>query len=102
MSEERVAIVTGSGKGIGRGIAKRLASEGIVVVVNYQQDEPAAQESLANLQAASPRSVVIQADVATPEGAKLLIDQTLAAFGRLDILVNNTGPFLVKSVMDTE
>jgi 3-oxoacyl-[acyl-carrier protein] reductase len=102
MSEERVAIVTGSGKGIGRGIAKRLAGEGIVVVVNYQQDESAAQESLANLKADSPRSVVIRADVATPEGAKLLIDQTLAAFGRLDILVNNTGPFLVKSVFDTE
>ncbi len=102
MSEERVAIVTGSGKGIGRGIAKRLAGEGIAVVVNYQKDEPAARESLADLQAASPRSIVIQADVATPEGAKLLIDQTLAAFGRLDILVNNTGPFLVKSVMDTE
>ena len=102
MSEERVAIVTGSGKGIGRGIAKRLADEGIVVVVNYQKDEPAAQESLVNLQATSPRSIVMQADVATPEGAKHLISQTLAAFGRLDILVNNTGPFLVKSVIDTE
>jgi NAD(P)-dependent dehydrogenase (short-subunit alcohol dehydrogenase family) len=102
MSEERVAIVTGSGKGIGRGIAKRLAGEGIVVVVNYQKDEPAAQESLVNLQATSPRSIVMQADVATPEGAKHLISQTLAAFGRLDILVNNTGPFLVKSVIDTE
>ena len=95
-------MVTGSGKGIGRGIAKRLADEGIVIVVNYQKDESSAQESLAHLQPASPRSVVIQADVATPEGAKLLIDQTLAAFGRLDVLVNNTGPFLVKSVFDTE
>ena len=102
MADERVAVVTGSGKGIGRGIAKRLADEGIVIVVNYQKDESSAQESLAHLQPASPRSVVIQADVATPEGAKLLIDQTLAAFGRLDVLVNNTGPFLVKSVFDTE
>ena len=102
MADERVAVVTGSGKGIGRGIAKRLADEGMVVVVNYQKDEAAAQESLAHVQTVSPRSILIQADVSTPEGAKRLIDETLAAFGRLDILVNNTGPFLVKSVFDTE
>jgi NAD(P)-dependent dehydrogenase (short-subunit alcohol dehydrogenase family) len=102
MADERVAVVTGSGKGIGRGLAKRLADEGIVVVVNYQKDQAAGEESLANLKAVSPRSVLIQADVATPEGARRLIDETLSTFGRLDILVNNTGPFLVKSVFDTE
>jgi NAD(P)-dependent dehydrogenase (short-subunit alcohol dehydrogenase family) len=102
MAEERVAIVTGSGKGIGRGIAKRLAADGITVVVNYQTDHAAAQEALALVQALAPRSITIQADVSTPGGAKSLIDQTLAKFGRLDILVNNTGPFLVKSVFDTE
>lgn len=102
MADERVAIVTGSGKGIGRGIAKRLAADGIAVVVNFQKDQAAAQETLAQLQALAPRSVVIQADVAAPDGAKSLIDQTLTTFGRLDILVNNTGPFLVKSVFDTE
>jgi 3-oxoacyl-[acyl-carrier protein] reductase len=102
MTDERVAIVTGSGKGIGRGIAKRLAADGYAVVVNYQKDQTAAQEALAEVQALAPRSILVQADVATPEGAKGLIDQTLAAFGRLDILVNNTGPFLVKSVFDTE
>ncbi|HEX7588520.1 MAG TPA: SDR family oxidoreductase [Anaerolineae bacterium] len=102
MADERVAVVTGSGKGIGREIAKRLADEGIAVVVNYQRDQAAGEESLANLKAVSPRSVLIQADVATPEGARRLIDETLATFGRLDILVNNTGPFLVKSVFDTE
>ncbi len=102
MAEARVAIVTGSGKGIGRGIAKRLAADGITVVVNYQSDHAAAQEALALVQALAPSSVSIQADVASPDGAKNLIDQTLARFGRLDILVNNTGPFLVKSVFDTE
>jgi len=102
MADERVAIVTGSGKGIGRGIAQRLAADGITVVVNYRKDSAAAQQTLTQVQALAPRSVSIQADVATPEGAKQLIDQTLAAFGRLDILVNNVGPFLVKSVFDTE
>lgn len=102
MADERVAIVTGSGKGIGRGIAKRLAADGITVVVNYQKDSASAQEALSQVQAIVPRSVSIQADVATPEDAKRLIDQTMATFGRLDILINNTGPFLVKSVFDTE
>jgi 3-oxoacyl-[acyl-carrier protein] reductase len=102
MAEERIAVVTGSAKGIGRGIARRLSAEGITVVVNYRQDAVAAQEALAQVQATAARSIVVQADVATPEGAKHLIDETLAAFGRLDILVNNAGPFLVKSVFDTE
>jgi 3-oxoacyl-[acyl-carrier protein] reductase len=102
MADDRVAIVTGSGKGIGRGIATRLAAEGITIVVNYQKDEASARETLALAQTHAPRSITLQADVATPEGAKHLIDQTLATFGRIDILVNNAGPFLVKSVIDTE
>ncbi|HEX7593748.1 MAG TPA: SDR family oxidoreductase [Anaerolineae bacterium] len=102
MADERVAIVTGSGKGIGQGIAKRLAADGITVVVNYLKDESAARETLTQVQALAPRSVLMQADVATPAGAKQLIDQTIATLGRLDILVNNTGPFLVKSVIDTD
>ena len=102
MAEERVAIITGSGKGIGRGIAQRLASDGMTIVVNYHQDARAAQETLEQVRQASPRSIVLQADVATPDGAKHLIDETLKAFGRIDVLVNNTGPFLVKSLFDTD
>lgn len=102
MADERVAVVTGSGKGIGRGIAQRLAAEGITLVVNYLKDESAARETLTQVQARAPRSILMQADVATPAGAKELIDQTVAALGRLDILINNTGPFLVKSVIDTD
>jgi len=99
MADERVAIVTGSSKGIGRGIAQRLAQDGFTIVVNYLSDAAAAQETLSLVQ---PRARSIQADVATPEGAKRLMDETLTAFGRVDVLVNNVGPFLVKSVYDTE
>jgi 3-oxoacyl-[acyl-carrier protein] reductase len=102
MAEERVAIVTGSSKGIGRGIASRLAADGMTVVVNYQKDIAAAHETLALVQPHAPRSVILQADVSTPEGAKRLIDETLRMFGRIDVLVNNVGPFLVKSILETE
>ena len=102
MADERVAIVTGSSKGIGCGIAQRLAQDGFTIVVNYLSDAAAAQETLSLVQPRAPRARSIQADVATPEGAKRLIDETLTAFGRVDVLVNNVGPFLVKCVYDTE
>lgn len=102
MADERVAIITGSSKGIGRGIAQRLAQDGYTIVVNYLRDSGAAQETVALAQSHAPRSLAIQADVATPEGAKRLIDETLTVFGRIDALVNNAGPFLVKSIFDTE
>jgi 3-oxoacyl-[acyl-carrier protein] reductase len=102
MADEHIAIVTGSSKGIGRGIAQRLAQDGFTIVVNYLRDSAAAQETLTLVQAHAPRALSRQADVATPEGAKRLIDETLAAFGRVDVLVNNAGPFLVKTIFETE
>lgn len=102
MAEERVAIITGSGKGIGRGIARRLAAEGFTPVLNYLKDQGSAQQALDELQGAAPRAIAVQADVGSPDGAKQLIDQTIATFGRIDVLVNNAGPFLVKSLFDTE
>ncbi len=102
MAEERVAIVTGSGRGIGRGIARRLAADGFTPVVNYLQDDAAANATLGDVQGAAPRAIAVRADVGLPEGAKQLIDQALSALGRIDVLVNNVGPFLVKSLFDTE
>ncbi len=102
MADERVAIVTGSGKGIGRGIARRLAADGMTVVVNYVRDDSSARETLEQVKPTAPQSVLVQADVSTPEGAKHLIDETLKGLGRIDILINNVGPFLVKSLFETE
>lgn len=102
MSSENIAIVTGSAKGIGSAIAARLAQDGYTVVINYRSDANAAQETLARVQTYAPRALTIQADVSTPEGAKHLIDETLRAFGQIDVLVNNAGPFLIKAVSETE
>ncbi len=101
MSEDKVAIVTGSNKGIGRAIAEDLARAGHVVVLNYRRDAAAGQDALNAVCEVSPRSILVQADVATPEGARQLIDTAYERFGRIDSLINNIGPFLVKSVYDT-
>lgn len=101
MRNEEVAIVTGSNRGIGREIAEGLARNGYRVVVNYHQDAAAAQETLAVVLAASPESISIQGNVATPEGAGHVIDEAHSKFGRVDILINNVGPFLVKTIYET-
>ena len=86
-----VALVTGAGRGIGRGIAVELGRLGHNVVVNYAGNAAAAQECVALVTAAGGRAVAVQADVAVAADRGRLLDETLAAFGRVDLLVNNAG-----------
>lgn len=93
----KVTIVTGSGRenGIGAAIAVALGRNGASVAVNFVSDAsaPRAARVAAAVEAAGGRAAVVQADVTTPEGARKLVTETLAAFGaeRIDILVNNAG-----------
>jgi 3-oxoacyl-[acyl-carrier protein] reductase len=87
----RVAVVTGSSRGIGRAIAIKLAGMGAKVVVNYHGSEGAAQEVVEQIKAEGGEAIAFQADVKQSEEAKALIEAALDAFGRLDILVNNVG-----------
>ena len=88
--EDRVAVVTGSGQGIGEGIARRLAAEGARVVVNDVAAERA--EAVADSIAASGGAAVgFAADVGTSEGAEAIVERAVAEFDRVDILVNNAG-----------
>jgi 3-oxoacyl-[acyl-carrier protein] reductase len=89
--EGKVAIVTGSSRGIGRAIALELARQGSKVVVNYQASAGAAEEVVALIRQGGGEAIAIQADVSLAEGAQKLIDATLEAFGTFDILVNNAG-----------
>ncbi len=90
-AKARVALVTGAGRGIGRGIALALAEEGWRVVVNFREDRQAASETLALVQRAGGHGITLQADVADAAGRERLVAGVLEAFGRIDLLVNNAG-----------
>jgi 3-oxoacyl-[acyl-carrier protein] reductase len=87
----KTAIVTGASRGIGRSIAKRLASDGFAVVVNYAGNANEAQKVVDEIRAADGEAVAIQADVSKPDDVKQLFDKTIETFGRVDAVVNNAG-----------
>ena len=87
----RVAIVTGSSRGIGRGIAERLGQDGASVVVNHSNSEREANEVALTIAAAGGKSTVIQADLSKVGDIRRLFAKTSEHFGQLDILVNNAG-----------
>jgi glucose 1-dehydrogenase/3-oxoacyl-[acyl-carrier protein] reductase len=89
--QDKVAIVTGAGKGIGSGIALRLAQEGAHVVVNYAHSGDGARQVAAQIEGLGRRALVIQADVANGDQVQAMVAETVQALGRLDILVNNAG-----------
>ena len=84
-------MVTGASKGIGAGIAKALASEGASVVVNYASSKANAEAVVADIQAANGKAVAVVGDVSKASDAQAIIDAAMKHFGRLDILVNNSG-----------
>src|SRR3954467_9860275 len=82
----RVAIVTGAGRGIGRGIAEELAAAGAAVVVNYRRDQEAAAGAVAAIEAAGGRALAVQASMSDLAEVDKLADAALEAFGFVDIL----------------
>jgi 3-oxoacyl-[acyl-carrier protein] reductase len=88
---DKVAVVTGSSRGIGRAIALRLAEGGAKVVVNYRGNETAAHEVVEEIEAAGGEAMAVQADVSQVPEAQALVDAAKKAYGRIDILVNNAG-----------
>ncbi len=89
----KVAVVTGASKGIGAGIAKALAAEGAAVVVNYASSKSGADAVVDAITGAGGKAVAVQGDVSREAEAKGLVDSGLKEFGRLDILVNNSGVY---------
>ncbi len=88
---DRVAIITGASRGIGRAIALALAAEGAKVVVNYASSSGAAEDVVAAITEAGGEAIALQADVSKLEQVEAVFNQTLEKFGRVDVLVNNAG-----------
>jgi 3-oxoacyl-[acyl-carrier protein] reductase len=97
----KVALVTGASRGIGRAIAERLARGGAAVVVNYSSHAGEAQKVVAEIKAAGGNALAIQADVGRVVEIVRLFDETIAHFGRLDVLVNNAGIMFNQTVSAT-
>lgn len=87
----KIAVVTGGSRGIGRGIALKLVSEGAKVVVNYRANSAAAEEVVGLIKEQGRDAVAVQADVSQMVEAQRLIKTAVSTYGRLDILVNNAG-----------
>ena len=90
-TEQKVALVTGASRGIGRAIALQLAADGFAVVVNYAGNTALAEEVVADIEAKGGRALAVQADIADADAVARLFEQTLATFGRLDVVINNAG-----------
>ena len=91
--EGKVALVTGASKGIGAAIAALLAAEGASVVVNYASSQAGADAVVAGINAAGGKAVAVRGDVTRQADAQAIVDAAIAQFGRLDILVNNSGVY---------
>jgi 3-oxoacyl-[acyl-carrier protein] reductase len=89
--KDRIAVVTGGSRGIGRAIALELAKRGATVVVNYKGNAAAAEDVVSQIKANGGESMAFQADVGDEEQANALIKAATDAYGKLDILVNNAG-----------
>jgi 3-oxoacyl-[acyl-carrier protein] reductase len=89
--EGKVALVTGSSRGVGRAIALAYAKEGASVVVNYTSNQKAGEEVISAIRAMGGKAILVKADVAKAADAEALVQKGIEEFGDLDILVNNAG-----------
>lgn len=98
----KVAIVTGASRGIGAVVAERLAHDGFTVVVNYSSNGAAAEALVRKIEAAGGRALSAKADVGDPQAVRGLFDAAEAAFGGVDVLVNNAGIMKLATLADSD
>jgi 3-oxoacyl-[acyl-carrier protein] reductase len=98
----KVAIVTGASRGIGAAVAERLARDGFAVMINYAASAAPAEELARKIKEAGGLAAVCKADVSQPEDVRRLFHEAVAAFGGVDVLVNNAGVMSLANIADTD
>jgi 3-oxoacyl-[acyl-carrier protein] reductase len=101
-NDNKVALVTGASRGIGAAIAERLTKDGFTVVVNYSGNAAPAEELAQKIEQAGGRALTAKADVSDPEAVRRMFDAAQAAFGGIDVLVNNAGIMMLSSIADAD
>jgi 3-oxoacyl-[acyl-carrier protein] reductase len=98
----KVAIVTGASRGIGAAVAERLASDGFTVVINYSGDARSAEALARRIEDKGGRALTAKADVSDPNAVRGMFDAAEAAFGGVDVLVNNAGIMKLAKIADSD
>jgi 3-oxoacyl-[acyl-carrier protein] reductase len=101
-SSQRVAIVTGGSRGIGRAIAIRLAEDGLAVVVNYAGETAAADQTVQTIAASGGQAITFQADVADEVAVAAMFDRAEEAFGGVDVVVSSAGRLALSTIADQD
>ncbi|MCI3204070.1 MULTISPECIES: SDR family oxidoreductase [Pseudomonadota] len=101
-TQEKIALVTGASRGIGAAIARRLAADGFTVVVNYAGNATEAEQVVADIEKSGGRAISAQADVSDAAAVSRLFDGAEAAYGGIDVLVNNAGIMKLAPLADSD
>src|SRR5580692_9904245 len=99
--EGKIVLITGGSRGIGAAIAKRLAADGASVAITYSKGADAAASVVKAIEGNDGKAIAIQADAANVKAVKSAVEETVATFGQLDVLVNNAGTAIPKTFEET-